>query len=258
MTLKRTSLVAAIIGTIFAAAWSVWIYIRPPASSPPPQPSINGSQNVLIQGNNNVVGASSDSTQRKEIIPESILSTLATGISRAYLEAQLGPARFDEINSKLGTNNLIFVFPHFFLQAVVSREGKVVFYSVTTRSLDFRPTIPKIGGQLLDSRFADYGEAEHLYSDMTSKYYEYAEKIYTGNAGNYRNIYLGYCPAGVLPMRDQFVPVVLERDGPVAYKQFRIANTPNCFGVGEILGNEDKIMESIGMGIDYYVARDLP
>ena len=260
MTLERASWIAGIVGTIFAVFWGIWLYIRPPESSlplQPTQPSINGSQNVLIQGNNNVVGTPSDSAPRKGINPESALATLTTGISRTSLEAQFGPAKFDETYSELSANNLVFVFPRFFLQAVISREDKVVFYSVTTRSTDFRPSIPKLGGQLLSSRFSDFGEAEHVYSYMTSKYYAYAEKIYRGNAGNYRNFYLGYCPAGAPPVGDKFVSVVLEHDGLAAHKQFRAANAPNCFGVGDILGDEDQILEKISMGINYFAARDL-
>lgn len=154
-------------------------------------------------------------------------------------------------------SNLIFVFPRFFLQAILSQEGKVVFYSVTTRTTDFRPIIPNLGGQLLESHYADFGDAEHIYSHMSSKYYEYAEKIYIGNVGNYRNFYLGYCPAGVLPKPESFMPMVLEREGPSAHKEFRTNSTPNCFGIGDIQGDENGILERFGMGIDYYVARDL-
>lgn len=260
MSLERASWIAGIVGTVFAVTWGIWTYLRPPESSTPPHgPTITGSQNVLIQGNNNVIDAPPGTpSQNGSPNPETQLEMLTTGISRASLEAEFGPAKFDDRDAELGIANLVFVFPRFFLQAVVSRDGKVIFYSVTTRSPDFRPAIPKLGGKLMESRFAAFGDAEHVSSEMASKYYEYLERIYLGNVGSYRNFYLGYCPAGAPPVWEKFVPVVLERDGAAALKQFRTDNAPNCFGVGDIHGDEDKILHNVGMGIDYYVARDIP
>lgn len=263
MTLERASWIAAIVGTIFAIVWGIVTYIRPPegpapTAQPQPQATIKGNENIVIQGNNNSVISSSSAPPTKENFnPESALETLTTGMSRTALEAQFGPARFDDEIVKLAARDLIFVFPRFFLQAVISHQGKVIFYSVTTRSADFRPAIPKLDGRLLESHYKDLGNGEHIYSNMSSKFYEYAERIYLGNPGNYRNFYLGYCPAGILPGKDKFSPAVLDRDGPLAMKEFREKSTPNCFGVGDILGDEDRIFENIHMGIDYFIARDL-
>jgi len=164
---------------------------------------------------------------------------------------------FDEKIKGFGANNLIFVFPRFLLQAIISDEGKVIFYSVTTRSEGFTPSIPKLGGSLLATNFSELGGPDIINGYLGSKYYEYNEKIYLGNLGNYRNFYVGLCPAGVPPSGDKFFPVIPESDGPAAVKKFRESNSPNCYGVGDILGGEEKIVEYVGIGIDYFVARDL-
>ena len=251
MTLERASWIAGIGSALFAVGWGIFTYFLPPASPAPipqtPVSTIGNSLPVTNQSDSNSV-----------LSMESALSTLNTGISRGSLEARFGPATFDDPDAKLAIRNLIFVFPRFFLQAITSNEGKVIFYSVTTRSKDFHPAIPKLNGKLLESHFADFGNPEHLYSDMTSKYYEYAERFSLGNAGNYRHIYLGYCPSGVYPLMENFVPVVLAEQGATAMAEFRVKNTPNCFGVGNILGDEKNIVENIRMGIDYYVSRDIP
>jgi len=261
MNVEKASWIAGIVGTAFAIIWGIITYLRPPESPPPPKADnrpLIGNKNVIIEGNNNVIGTTLDTPLTPSNNPEASLTKITTGMSRTFLEGLFGPARYDELNAELGANNLIFVFPRFFLQAVVSRDRNVIFYSVTTRSGNFRPSIPKLGGELLNSHFSDFGEAVHVYSNMTSKYYEYAERINIGNAGNYHNIYLGYCPAGAPPVWEKFTPMVLEDDGPVARNKFRAENTPNCFGVGEILGKEDEVINTFHMGIDYYVSRDLP
>lgn len=61
--LEKSSWVAGIVSAalaILALGWTVWTYVRPPESStPPPSPTarIEGSNNILIQGNNNTVAS---------------------------------------------------------------------------------------------------------------------------------------------------------------------------------------------------------
>lgn len=262
--LEKSSWIAGIVSAVLAVvgfAWGVWVYLRPP-ESPQPQAttiaSISGDRNVVVQGSNNTINNSISSATPATVDPESLVDKLTTGITRKSLEEVFGQPRFDEFIKELGVRNLVFVFPRFFLQAVVSSADSVIFYSVTTRSTAFRPEVPKLGGRLVETKLAAFGEAEHVYSDMTSKYYEYAEKIYLGNAGNYRTIYLGFCPSGAPPDWGKFEAAVLDRDGPARVNQFRSENAPNCYGVGDIMGDESAVVQGVRMGLDYYVARDLP
>lgn len=211
-----------------------------------------------MQGNNNTVHNSVSSVPPTPIDPESLIDKVTTGITRKALEEAFGQPKFDEFIEEQGVRNLVFVFPRFFLQAVVSSTDSVIFYSVTTRSSEFRPEVPKLGGRLIETKLAAFGDAEHVYSDMTSKYYEYAEKIYLGNPGNYRTIYLGFCPSGAPPDWRKFKAAVLDRDGPARVNQFRSENAPNCYGVGDIMGDEGAIVQGVRMGLAYFVARDLP
>jgi hypothetical protein len=61
--LEKSSWVAGVISAvvaILALGWAVWTYVRPPESSTPPAiPSarVEGSNNILIQGNNNTVAS---------------------------------------------------------------------------------------------------------------------------------------------------------------------------------------------------------
>ena len=240
--LEKSSWIGGILGAIFAffgTTWGIWIYYHPSPAPQVPAPIQTLPSMPIIE-------------------PESQIPKVTTGISRKFLDNIFGNPTFDDLYPQLKIRNLIYVFPRFFLQAVISLDGKVVFYSVTTRSSAFRPHVPKLGGRLIETKFAEFGESEHVYSDMTSKYYEYAEKYNLGNAGNYRNIYLGFCPSGASPDWDKFKPAVLDDDGEVGVKSFRLQNAPNCFGVGDINGNEDVIIQELRIGLDYYISRDLP
>lgn len=166
--LNRFALIATIAGTLFGIPWAIWTYWKSQESSTPTIASgavIRGNQNFVIQGNNNVLKVPSESSpQQNSLGPEALLDTLNTGISRSSLEAQFGTAMFDTLDSESGFRNMIFVFPRFFLQTVITPDGNVVFYSVTTRSAEFRPEIPMLGGKLLEARFASFENSEHYYS----------------------------------------------------------------------------------------------
>lgn len=59
-TLERASGIAGIIGTIFAIIWGIWTYLKPPEPSTPTHTidqTVSGTQNVIIHGDNNVIGS---------------------------------------------------------------------------------------------------------------------------------------------------------------------------------------------------------
>lgn len=260
MTLQRVNEIAGIVGVVFAILWGVWIYVRPPEASSAPtasQPYFVGNQSVQIQGGNNMVGGHLSESEKNLDDYEARLRKLTTGVSRSFVEKNFGSPVFDDAITDLGLRNLIFAFSRFFLQIVTSNDGRVVFYAVTSRSPDFRPTIPKLGGKLLDTKFSEMGEPESATSHWSSKEFSYAEKFYLGNLGGYKDFYVGYCPAGVL-VYEKYFEYSSVGGGSVASKEFRMANSPNCFGVGELSSGNDEIIKSVGLGLDRSAANDLP
>jgi hypothetical protein len=258
--LEKKSWIAGIISTIFAIGWGIFTYLKPPEGQPQAPANQNtqtGNNNINVQGNGNSIGVSLASRGVIANDPELELEKLSIGVTRASVESTFGVPRFDRFEETLKLRNLIFVFPRFFLQTVIDGTGNVVFFSVTTRSSAFRPKVPKSEGRLLDSKFEYFGKVDHIYSDMTSKYYEYAEKFYLGNAGNYKNYYLGFCPAGEFSIHGETGPYVSSRDPSHYWAKFRKENAPNCFGVGEIPEGEEDAIRTIRIGLDYYLARDV-
>lgn len=258
MNLERANHIAGIASAVLAVvgiAWGVWTYFKPPETPAAPAQNVTPSP-PAIKPDTAAIPLVTRPTGPST--PESEIASLGIGVSRAYLESKFGPPAIDNVVEGSQLRNLVFAFPRFHLQTVLSAQNAVIFYSVTTRSPEFRPTVPYLGGQLLQARFSDFGEAEHLYSEMSSKYYAYAEWIYLGNPGNYKNLYLGYCPAGVYPEQSSLEPVLLDRDGEKARKRFRNAATPNCFGIGAGDLDEQKMLTHAGFGVDYFTARELP
>lgn len=247
---------AAVVGIIIA----IIQYIKPTESISQPTSQIKQSnQSHIIQSNNNTVLNYQNNITNKNnssLNPEELLDTLHLGVSKSYLISLFGTPRFDEKPNNYKINNVIFVFPAFFLQAIFSVEDKLIFYSVTTRSLKFHPNIPKINKKLLETTFANlFDNAIYLYSELTSKYFSYAEKIYLGNSGNYKDLYLGYCPAG--ESYDMSVLRIGNENNPKILQEFRINNMPNCFGIGENDSELTQYLHDYQLNIHYYNKREI-
>ena len=186
------------------------------------------------------------------------LSEMMPGLSRRKVEELFGVPSFDARFEEANAHSATFVTPDYFLKVIFSKDEDVVFYSVTTRSEYFKPKIPYSEMRLLQSKFSEIGEAEHLYSYLSSKHYEYAEKIYLGNPGNYRTLYLGYCSSGVYPDVDGlFSPVVVDDYVADAWQHFRQSVGPNCYGVGDSSEEGEELLLQSGVGPDYFVTREL-
>jgi len=195
-------------------------------------------------------------TQQKEEIG---LKYLTTGITRSFAESKLGQPIIIENYDKYKVKGLYFNCERFYLTVLIDKNDNIIFYSITSKSKYFRPIIPYLGSNLGNKTFAALGAARHLYSFMSSKYYEYAEVIYLGNPSNYRNIYLAYHSSGVDFSEKEHSYAVLSSQGTAAVTAFRGEARPNTFGVGDMHGfdNEEEILKEIGVGIDYFSARDL-
>jgi len=58
MTLKKAGGIATIVSVVFGVGWALWIYFSPPKSNAPSTAQtavVKGDDNVVVQGNNNVV-----------------------------------------------------------------------------------------------------------------------------------------------------------------------------------------------------------
>lgn len=185
---------------------------------------------------------------------------LTTGITRSFIESKFGVPVVVEEYRKYKTKGLYFNFKRFYLTVLVDKNGMVLYYSITSKDRNFRPPIPYLEAKLGDKTFSELGTASHLYSYKSSKYYEYAEVTNLGNPSSYRNIYLAFHSSGVDFSKKEHSYAVLSMDGPNEVAAFRQQARPNTYGIGDIHGfkEEEEVLKEIGVGIEYFAARDLP
>lgn len=187
------------------------------------------------------------------------LEKLNSGVSIKHVEAIFGaPIAESKIDVPKKLRQYIYSFQKFYLQVVFDEENTVQFFAVTSKTPNFRPTIPYIGNILGEKTFAEVGGGKMLQSNLSSKFYEYAEFIYLGNPGNYRNLYLAYNPSGILYKREPIWPSFEKVEDKKAIEQFRLSAYPNTYGVGSTLGDDEHWVAHVGVGIDFYLSRDLP
>ncbi len=246
---RKNAVVATVIGAL-SLILALYAYVKPPAAA---EIAAEQAASAPTTASIPIEKVAAESGQPS---PEESLRWLNTGITRASLQERFGVPRFETSNQATHTTNLVFVFPRFFLQAIVGVDGTVLVYSVTTRSPDFKPAIPKLSGYLLASPFSNFS-ASTFTAYMSSKFYEYREKIESSNATNFKTIYLGYCAAG---FRVGTQGAVLEEEvkaDPKALTRFRQQNSPNCYGVADMSVLDDQVLEQNGFGLDYFAAREL-
>lgn len=189
---------------------------------------------------------------------EDNLDKINSGVSIKHVEAIFGaPVVEGKIPEKKLTSYL-YSFKKFYLQVLFDKENTVQFFAVTVKDPNFKPKLPYLDLKLGDFKFSELDRGEMLYSNASSKFYEYAEFHYLGNPGNYRNLYVAYNPAGTKYGAEPYCPEISELESPSALAKFKKSAFPNTFGVGTILGDEEKWIPKSGVGIDFYTARDLP
>lgn len=187
------------------------------------------------------------------------LEKLNSGVSIKHVEAIFGPPIAEsKIKQPKELHQYIYSFEKFYLQVVFDEENTVQLFTVTSKTPDFRPKIPYIDIALGDKTFSEIGGGKKFQSNLSSKFYEYAEFLYLGNPGNYRNLYLAYNPAGILYKREPIWPSFEELEDKKAIEQFRSSAYPNTYGVGSTLGDDEEWIQHTGVGIDFYLSRDLP
>lgn len=103
----------------------------------------------------------------------------------------------------------IFVNPDYYVQAVTNANGKVLLYSVTTRSDSFNPEF-NLGvmqedrkpfvvvlGKTTFGRIQ--GDPTQITGGFSNRRQSYREMYYFGNPGLYQNFNLALCDAGNMP-----------------------------------------------------------
>lgn len=187
------------------------------------------------------------------------LELLNSGVSIQHVKAVFGSPILERLNDDGSLSEYIYSFKRFYLQIVFDNRNEVIFFAVTSKDEDFHPKIPYLGGHLGET-FAEisdsYNENE---ANISSKFFEYNESVYLANPGNYRNLYLAYNPAGVdygntAPLPFEEIPNPTRETS----EAFRATSRPNTYGVGKILGGRDEKETEFGVGIEYFVSRDLP
>jgi hypothetical protein len=189
---------------------------------------------------------------------EDSLEKLNAGVSVKHVEAIFGAPIVERKTSKKGLSTYLYSFKKFYLQVVFDKENTVKFFAVTIKDASFNPKVPYLNQRLGKFRFSDMNSGKTLYSNKSSKFYEYAEFHYLGFPGNYRNIYIAYNPSGTDYGAQMESPSIPELELPSAIAKFKASAFPNTYGVGEILGDEDQWVPKTGVGIDFYTAIDLP
>ncbi|MDD2698455.1 MAG: hypothetical protein PHF17_06635 [Arcobacteraceae bacterium] len=226
----------------------------------------------------------------KEKRAEDSLEYLNTGLSIHFIKSIFGVPMVEKQYKNLNLFEYIYSFQKFYLQLVYDQNNTVKFYAITSKTEDFNPKIPFIkdfkdfmaGEHLVTQNFNKKikpfteirlgkvtffnlsNSANILYSNLSSKNYEYAESIYLANSGNYRNLYLAYVPAGYefcnqcYSKGDFFSS---DNESKSELLELRKKCKPNTFGIGDVSDSEfEQIFRSmeITIGIDYSIARDIP
>ncbi|WP_449106281.1 ETEC_3214 domain-containing protein [Pseudomonas mohnii] len=185
--------------------------------------------------------------------PEGKLSSIFIGMSRPYVERLFGTPIVENLHDFNSSTEINYVFRKFYLQFIFSKSGSLQFYSLVSRSKDFKPCIPTID-KCLGNTFSDISkiqntnasfEYNYVYSYLTSKHYGYGEFFYLGNAGNFQNYYLGFNSLGA--DYSNISPFVLDKNNKQEWDAFRSKHMPNAFGVGDIGAiSDDNLYYEIG------------
>lgn len=253
----------ASIATLISIPLGFYFYLNPidtDASNSDIKNEDMKNQNIQLQqniGNQTViVNSNFKNTAVSETIKnkENNLQKIFIGSGRNFIESLFGIPIIEINHKELNVIEVNYSFENFYLQFLYNTRGEVQFYSVTSKNINFKPTIPFFNMKLGNHTFYEFDkESTYLYSYLTSKHYGYAEYIYKGNIGNYHNYYLGYNSAGV--DYGEIYPFT-NYENKNELEQFRKNCIPNTFGVGNI-GNitDDKLYYE--MGIEYYTSRDI-
>ena len=220
-----------------------------------------GNGNIIINGPaNNINLSNTGISQTNNDKEEFEIKHLTTGISKSFVESKFGVPAIVEDYNKYKIKGLYYNFKKFYLSVLVDKNSKVIYYSITSKDRNFRPEIPYLQSKLGEKSFSELSNGTHLYSYKSSKYYEYAELINLGNPSSYRNIYLAFHSSGIDMSEKEHSYAVLDMDGSNKVAIFRQQAHPNTFGLGDIhsFENEEEVLKEIGVGIEYFAARDLP
>ncbi len=217
------------------------------------------------------------------------LARINTGISQDYVDQNFGKPSITKNYLKTYTEQ-IYAHRKFFVRTISDQNGEIVFYSVTTRTKDFRPPFP-LHWVLPDFRLGktdfksidSYPQA--IAMNDSSKLFYYNESHYFGNPGFYKTYFFeastsGCCWNDRLPEQhfqinplkmvytkiDQWTATSGDTHTKVfesGLEQFRAPLVPNTYGVisAHLEQRHEKnlvdYLMATGISVDHFVAREL-
>lgn len=214
------------------------------------------------------------------------IESLEAGASLNFFKEKLGNSIVSN-DVKIGTTDLkedYFIDRLYHVQTISTLSGTVIYYAVTIRDKDFNPEIvlPDKSAKIIlgKSKLKDYknesflpihsNQYEKLNKDgnfnyeMGAHHFNYYERYYLANPGNYETIYLGINESGCLDWNDSFVdkaPWNLTSKDLTKFRKTNLINTyaetvPLVKGLYsfEVDGN-DPAVASGGLGVDYNTVR---
>jgi len=131
-----------------------------------------------------------------------LIKSLAADVNIGYFESRLGGAAFINVSEKTDIKEYVFIDKNYYVDVIIDKNGKVLMYSVTTRSKTFNPTTPEGEIVLGKTRFVKlviddfFGEPDEVISVLGAHDYFYTEGYYWGNPMNYQTYYYSNSDAG--------------------------------------------------------------
>jgi hypothetical protein len=209
------------------------------------------------------------------------LASINTGLHVDFVDQSFGrPSVIQQVlSSRYGER--IYAHKKYFLRVIVDEAGIVQFYSITTRSDDFKPPLPLPhlfhGLRLGAFRLGNLDSSPNQIAlNMSSKFFYYNEKHEFGNPGFYKMYLFERSDLGCCREEDQFIEHFklfsfddlfdkakgfnVNRSNAELFDKFRAPIIPNVFGVYSAT-NDEKLLDYVmagGVSVNFFIAREFP
>ncbi len=180
----------------------------------------DNNSDIRIQGDNNVIGSNNNIKLNTEEIKQ------------------------DEVvlNEYVFINNLCYI------TAITDKNGKIISYSVTTRSKDFNPELrpyQELSVTLARTKFSELPDAfEKNEVNVGAHNFHYQETYYFGNPGNYLTYIFSINDAGYVEINTNEYPTILDDlilNDPQKLKKFRENSYINTYTVTDVFFTSEQI-----------------
>jgi hypothetical protein len=191
-----------------------------------------------------------------------IAASLAAGVQIDHFTELLGSASFKHHVDQYVDYS--FVRRLFYVQAVSDHNGRVVLFTITTRSKHFTPRLGFTGGhptlsiRLGKTHFADAASASASYhAFLGARRFDYWESHYFGYPGRYQSYFLGLSDAGFLRansrvdlLRSLSTPSLPDFERPGNLTTFRETAAVNSYGETAPHVDADVMFKLVGVDKD--------